>query len=217
MKKTVLDIKGKKVSDIDLSDSVFAIEPNALVISQYVYSYLSNQRQGNAHTKNRAEVSGGGKKPWKQKGTGRARFGSSRVPIWRKGGVAFGPRNTVNHKKHLTKNFKKAALRNILSEICRLDLVHVVDSIKIEKDSQLTKQASTIKDTFAKEQKRFTIITSEKKEQVMNAFANINGVSIITAKDLNGYDLVAGGTILFEKDAIEYINSKLVKEDVSAN
>lgn len=216
MKKEVLDIKGKKINEIDLHDSVFSVEVNHSVISQYVYSYLSNQRQGNAHTKNRAEVRGGGKKPWKQKGTGRARFGSSRVPIWRKGGVAFGPRNTVNHKKGITKNFRKAALRHILTDILKSDLIKIVDQVRLEAD-RLTKQAELIIKHFSEGNKRFTVVTSEKKDDVINAFSNIKGAKVITAKDLNGYDLVAGGSILFEKDAIEYINNKLQKTDVINN
>lgn len=216
MKKEVQDIKGKKVGEVSLSDSVFSVDVNNSVISQYIYSYLSNQRQGNAHTKNRAEVRGGGKKPWRQKGTGRARFGSSRVPIWRKGGVAFGPRNTVNHKKVINKNFKKAALRHILSDVCKNNLLTVVESVDLTGD-KLTKQAESLISLFSNKQKRFTVVTSEKKEDVMNAFSNIDGARVITAKDLNGYDLVAGGSIVFEKDAIEYINSKLEKKDVSSN
>lgn len=213
MKKDVLDIKGKKIDEVDLHDSVFSVDVNYSIISQYVYSYLSNQRQGNAHTKNRAEVRGGGRKPWRQKGTGRARFGSSRVPIWRKGGVAFGPRNNVNHKKVMTKNFRKAALRHILTEKLKADLIKIVDQVNLESD-RLTNQAKSLMQNFSQGHKRFTVVTSEKKDNVINAFSNIKGAKVVMAKDLNGYDLVSGGSILFEKGAIEYINNKLQKADV---
>ena len=125
MKLDVLNIKGEKVEQITLNDEIFAVEPNDLVLAQYIRVYLSNQRQGTASTKDRSEVSGGGKKPWKQKGTGRARAGSIRSPLWTKGGVAFGSSNKNWKRKLNGKMAKKAICMMLTKRLADKDLEFV--------------------------------------------------------------------------------------------
>lgn len=209
MKLDVINQKGKSVKSVDVSDEVFGVEPKQSVISQYVYAYLSNQRESNAHTKNRAEVRGGGKKPWRQKGTGRARFGSSRNPIWVKGGVAFGPRNTVNWKKKLTKKFRNAALKHALSALVKAENLKVVDAISFDEKKPLTKQAIDLIANF--DVKKCVIVISENNMAVRNAFSNIKNAKVVNINDVNVYDLVSNGTIIFDQDAVQKIQDRVTK------
>lgn len=202
--------KGKKVGSAEVKDTVLVEKINEQVLSQYVYIYLSNQRQGNAQTKDRSEVSGGGKKPWKQKGTGRARVGSNRSPIWRGGGVTFGPRNEVNWKRKTTRSFRAAAFRNALTKVLDGNLVKIVDDLKVEEKKPLTKQGVDIISNF-ENPKKVTIITSERKDDLKKAFANLQNSKVVAVSRLNVYDLLTGGTILIEEKALEYINSKWAK------
>src|SRR5690606_3656947 len=144
MKAKVYNQKAEEVKSIELNDLVFNKDVNDKVLAQYTYIYLSNQRQGNANTKDKSEVRGGGKKPWRQKGTGRARAGSSRSPLWRGGGVTFGPTSNVNWKKLTTKAFRKNAMRNALSKVAKENLLKIVDEFKLDADKALTKQAVNI-------------------------------------------------------------------------
>ncbi|CAG1771971.1 partial 50S ribosomal protein L4, partial [uncultured bacterium] len=139
MNLPVFNQKAKKIEEIEVNDSVFNAPVNDKVLAQYVYVYLSNQRESNAHTKDRSEVRGGGKKPWKQKGTGRARVGSIRSPIWKGGGVTFGPTNQTNWKRKLTKSFKAAAFRNAFSKLNKAGLLNIIDGFEIKEPS--TKEA----------------------------------------------------------------------------
>ncbi|MDQ6984972.1 MAG: 50S ribosomal protein L4 [Candidatus Dojkabacteria bacterium] len=209
MKVAVYNQKGVELEKMDIDDSVFGVEVNDKVISQYVYSYLSNQRQSNAHTKDRSEVRGGGAKPWRQKGTGRARFGSSRNPIWRKGGVAFGPTNERNWKKKMNKSFLKSAMRNALSSKLATDM-KVVDSIVIDEKSPMTKQALEVKSAFENPNK-MTIITAEVNKTLINSFSNIQKSHVRFIGELNAYDILNGGLIVIEKEAVELLNKKLSK------
>ncbi len=198
--------KGKKVGESEVKDTLLVEKVNDQVLSQYVYIYLSNQRQGNAQTKDRSEVSGGGKKPWKQKGTGRARVGSIRSPIWRGGGVTFGPTNGVNWKRKTTRSFRSAAFRNAITKIINEKIVKVVEDLKVEEKKPLTKQGVEIIANFDNP-KKVTIITSERKDDLKRAFANLKNSKIISVNRLNVYDLLTGGTILVEAKALEYINN----------
>jgi large subunit ribosomal protein L4 len=211
MKADILNQKGEVLKQVTLNDSVFDVEVNQNIISQYIYCYLANQRESNAHTKDRSEVSGGGKKPWRQKGTGRARFGSSRVPIWRKGGVAFGPRNDTNWKKQMTKKFKKAALRHTLSSLFDNKNIVLVDNVDISKGDKLTKNAVDIQSKLTGGEKKVTVITSEVKSDLIKAFNNVETGRVIYVNDLNVYDLITGGVIVVEEKALEYITNKFAK------
>ena len=173
--------------------------------------FLSNKRQSNAHTKDRSEVSGGGKKPHRQKGTGRARSGSSRNPIWTGGGIVFGPTNARKWKKKITKSFKKAALRQAFSNLAESKALIIVDDISLKEDKPLTKQAEDIKSKVAKEARKVLIITDGNDDMVFNAFSNIKNVKVVPSTEMNAYDLLTGGTVVFEENAIVSIQNKLKK------
>ncbi len=204
MNLPVLDIKAKKISEIEVNDSVFNSRVNDKVLAQYIYVYLSNQRESNAQTKDRSQVRGGGKKPWKQKGTGRARVGSIRSPIWKGGGVTFGPTNNTNWKRKLTKSFKASAFRNAFSKLNKEGLINIVDSFEIKEPS--TKEAIDIQKNF-ENPKKITIITSKKNENLMKSFSNIKKTNVVMVTEVNVYDLLNGGKVLVEKEALDYINN----------
>lgn len=210
MKLDVINQKGESLNTIEVNDSVFGLTPKPNIIAQYVYTYLSNQRESNAHTKNRSEVSGGGKKPWKQKGTGRARFGSSRNPIWRKGGVAFGPRNTRNWKKKLTKKFKQVALKHALSSLLEAKNLKVINEINFDAKKPLTKQAIDMISAM-QNVKKCAIVVSERNDHVLNAFSNIDNARVVSIDEVNVYDLVSNGTIIFDQVAIQKIQDRVTK------
>jgi len=203
MNLDILDLKAKKIGEFEISEEYKTAPINEKVLSQYVYIYLSNQREGNAHTKDRSEVRGGGKKPWKQKGTGRARVGSSRSPIWRKGGITFGPRNEVNYRRKTTKKFRAAAFRNAMAYLVQSDKIRVVKDSEIKADIKLTKSAVTLLSAF-ENPKKVTIITKEKNENLLKAFNNISNTSILTITKINPYCLLNGGVVLFEEEALKH-------------
>ncbi|MBN1162261.1 50S ribosomal protein L4 [Patescibacteria group bacterium] len=207
MKVDVLDIKGNKVKDINLSDTVFKVVPNKEILGQYLRVYLSNQRQGTSHTKTRAEVSGGGKKPWRQKGTGRARHGSTRSPIWVGGGTAHGPR-AKSWSLSLSKEQRRAAMRSAISQVFVDKKAVVVDEIKI--DSPKTKDvldalASLLScaDTL--------IVWKEKDENLFRGCGNIPNVYLQGADNLNVYDLLKHKKIILVEDAAKYLEGKYKK------
>lgn len=204
MNLPVLDHKAKKVSEVEANESVFNSSVNDKVLAQYVYVYLSNQRESNAQTKDRSEVSGGGKKPWAQKGTGRARAGSNRSPIWKGGGVTFGPTNKTNWKRKLTKSFKASAFRNAFSKLNKAGLLNIVDSFELKEPS--TKEAVEIQTSF-ENPKKMTIITSKKNENLIKSFSNIKKTKVVLISEVNVYDLLNGGKVLLEKETLDYINN----------
>ncbi len=204
MNLPVVDIKATKISEVEVSDSVFNSSVNDKVLAQYVYVYLSNQRESNANTKDRSEVRGGGKKPWAQKGTGRARAGSSRSPLWKGGGVTFGPTNKTNWKRKLTKSFKAAAFRNAFSKINKAGLLNIVDTLEVKEPS--TKEAVSIQESF-ENPKKMMIVTSKKNENLIKSFSNIKKARVVLVSEVNVYDLLNAGKVLLEKDALDYINN----------
>lgn len=204
MNLPVVDQKAKKVSEIEVNESVFNSPVNDKVLAQYVYVYLSNQRESNAQTKDKSEVRGGGKKPWAQKGTGRARAGSSRSPIWRGGGVTFGPTNKTNWKRKLTKSFRASAFRNAFSKLNNAGLLNIVDSLEIKEPS--TKDAIEIQSSF-ENPKKMMIVTSKKNENLIKSFSNIKKTKVVLISEVNVYDLLNGGKVLLEKETLDYINN----------
>ncbi len=211
MKIDVLDQKGKKTTQIELDKNIFGIKVNPKVISQYLYMYLSNQRQSNAHTKDRSEVRGGGKKPYKQKGTGRARFGSSRNPIWTGGGVSMGPTNLANYKKSINKKFKKAVLKNVLSYKVSNNELKVINEYKIQEDKPLTKQTVELLEKIANESKKALLVIQEYNSKIIDSFNNLKNAKVVNIKELNSYDIYNGGTVIFEEEALKYITENLKK------
>ncbi|GIW58796.1 MAG: 50S ribosomal protein L4 [Candidatus Dojkabacteria bacterium] len=211
MKVKVYDQKAKEVDELTLDDGIFDIEVDDSILSQYVYVYLSNQRQGNAHTKDRSEVAGSGRKPWRQKGTGRARVGTKQNPIWRGGGIAFGPRNTVKWKRSLNKKFKKVAFKHSLSKAFDGNSVRVVKSLNIDADKALTKAVSNVLSNFNNQEqnRKYTLVTNDLNEKLVKGANNLPKVSVVYVKDLNPYDVLNAGLLLIEKEAISYLQEKL--------
>ncbi len=185
-KVDVYDIKGKKVSDIELADSVFGIEPNENIVHAVLVNYLANQRQGTQSTKTRAEVRGGGKKPWRQKGTGRARQGSIRAPQWIKGGIALGPKPR-SYKYTVNKKEKRLAIKSVLSSKVIEKELTVVDKLELKE----IKTKSMVKAlTALKVEGKTLIIVPEKNTNVVMSARNIEGVKTITANNINVFDLL---------------------------
>ena len=184
-KVDVYDLKGKKVSDIELLDSVFGIEPNENIVHSVLVNYLANQRQGTQSTKTRAEVSGGGKKPWRQKGTGRARQGSTRSPQWIKGGIALGPkprsyRYTVNKKE------RRLAIKSILSAKVLEKELTVVDKLEVE-EIKTKIMAKALTDL--KVEGKTLIVLPENNKNVYMSARNIEGVKVITTNNINVFEI----------------------------
>lgn len=198
-KVDVYDLKGKKVSDIELADSVFGIEPNENIVHSVLVNYLANQRQGTQSTKTRAEVSGGGKKPWRQKGTGRARQGSTRSPQWIKGGIALGPkprsyRYTVNKKE------RRLAIKSILSSKVLEKELTVVDKLEV-KEIKTKTMAKALADL--KVEGKTLIVLPENNKNVYMSARNIEGVKAITVNNINVFDLLKYTNLILSVDTVK--------------
>jgi large subunit ribosomal protein L4 len=182
----VLDMAGKEVGDISLSDEVFGIEPNAAVLHAAVRAYLMNQRQGTHSTLTRTEVSGGGKKPWRQKGTGRARQGSTRAPQWTHGGIVHGPKPR-SYRVTLNKKVRRLALRSALSTKVAGGEMVVIDAIKTD-DYKTKTMAAMLRAVGA--DKKTLVVLSEVDEKVVASLRNIEGVKVAIPGTLNTYDVL---------------------------
>ena len=200
-KLSVLDMTGKKVSDIELKDSIFAIEPNMSAMHLVVVSYLANQRQGTQSTKTRSEVSGGGKKPWRQKGTGRARQGSTRSPQWYHGGIALGPKPRT-YGIDVNKKVRRLAMKSALSSKVAADEMLVLDSVNLDaiKTKEIAKMFEAIK-----AQKKVLVVLPENNEVIYKSTRNIEGAKVSTVNTLNVYDILNCDTIVVLKDAVTKI------------
>jgi large subunit ribosomal protein L4 len=198
-KVDVYDINGKKVSDVELNENVFGIEPNEAIVHEVLVNYLANQRQGTQSTKTRSEVRGGGRKPWRQKGTGRARQGSIRAPQWIKGGIALGPkprsyRYTVNKKE------KRLAIRSVLSSKVLENKLTVVD--KLELAEIKTKSMVNALNNLKLEGKTLVILP-EKNLNVQASTRNIEGAKAILANTINVYDLLRYTNLVLTLDTVK--------------
>ena len=185
-KVDVYDINGKKVSDIELNEKVFGIEPNETVVHEVLVNYLANQRQGTQSTKTRAEVRGGGRKPWRQKGTGRARQGSIRAPQWIKGGIALGPKPR-SYSYRINKKEKQLAIKSILSAKVLDNELTVVDKLEL-KETKTKIMAKALTDL--KVEGKALIILADKNENVSRSSRNIEGVKTIELNTINVFDLL---------------------------
>ena len=198
---SVLDMKGTKVSDLELNDKVFGIEPNKYIMHAMVVNYLANQRQGTQSTLTRTEVSGGGRKPWRQKGTGHARQGSIRAPQWTHGGVALGPKPR-DYSYSLNKKEKRLAMKSALSsKVIDQDLI-VVDAIKTEEYK--TKTIVEMLGALGADKKALIVLNSNDSKVIKSA-ANIPGVKTALVNTLNVYDILNSDTIVVLKDAVAKI------------
>ena len=200
-KLAVLDKTGKKVSDIELNDEIFAIEPNKSAMHLVVVNYLANQRQGTQSTLTRSEVSGGGKKPWKQKGTGRARQGSTRAPQWTHGGTALGPKPR-DYGFDVNKKVRRLAMKSALFSKVAADEMIVVDDFSM--DAIKTKEMANIL-SAVKAGKKTLIVLPEKNDVLYKSARNIEGTNVSLVNTLNVYDILNCNTIVVLKDAVAKI------------
>ena len=201
LKVKVFDTTGKEVSDIELAEGVFGIEPNKAAMHLAVVSYLANQRQGTQSTLTRSEVSGGGKKPWRQKGTGRARQGSTRATQWIHGGIALGPKPR-KYSVGMTKKTKRLALKSALSAKTAAEELIVVDELKLD-EIKTAKAAEILK--ALKVGKKTLIIVPEKDEIIYKSARNIAGVKVATVNTICTYDILNANSLVVTKAGIEKI------------
>ena len=196
----VLNMAGAEVGTVELNDSIFGIEPNQAVVHEVVKNHLANCRQGTQSALTRAEVSGGGKKPWRQKGTGHARQGSTRAPQWTHGGVVFAPKPR-DYSYVLNKKVKRLALKSVLSAKAAMGAIVVVDELKLEgiKTKAMVEFLAKVGAT------KTVIVTPEVNENVVKSARNIPGVVTTTAKILSVYDIVKAKSLVLDKAALAII------------
>ena len=195
----VYDINGKKVKELELNEAVFGIEPNETVVHSVLVNFLANQRQGTQSTKTRSEVSGGGRKPWRQKGTGRARQGSIRAPQWIKGGIALGPKPR-SYKYTVNKKERQLAVKSVLSSKVLENELVVVDSLPLNdiKTKEMVKVLSNLK-----VEGKALIMLSEKNEKVQKSARNIEGVKTTLVETINIYDLLKYNKLVVTEDTVK--------------
>ena len=197
----VLDMAGKKVGTIDLSDAIFGIEPNEAVMHDMVVNYLANQRQGTQSALTRSEVSGGGRKPWRQKGTGRARQGSTRAPQWTHGGVAFAPKPR-SYRFTVNKKVRRLAMKSALSAKCAAEEIVILDSLAMTEYKTKTVAAML---TAVGADKKTLIILPEVNNFVIKSAQNIAGVKTAQVNTINVYDILNADKLVIVKDAVAKI------------
>ncbi|MBR4466484.1 50S ribosomal protein L4 [bacterium] len=197
----VLNMAGEKVSELELSEAVFAVEPNTSAMHIAVVNYLANQRQGTQSTLTRSEVSGGGKKPWRQKGTGRARQGSTRAPQWFHGGIAHGPKPR-SYSFTINKKVKRLAIRSAFSAKVADNEMIVIDEIKLDaiKTKDMVKALAAVKAA-----KKALIVLPEKDDVVYRSARNIEGVKVAPVNAISVYDILNCDSLVIAKDAVAKI------------
>ena len=192
--------EGNKIEDIQLNDNIFAVEVNADAMHQVVVALLANKRQGTQSAKTRAEVRGGGIKPWRQKGTGRARQGSIRAPQWIKGGVVFAPKPR-DYRMSIPKSMRRVAMLSALTSKVQNDEMVVLDSLTLE--APKTKEIVKMLNAF--NAKKTLIVTAEANETVYKSARNIEGVEVLPVNNINVYDLLKFEKVIMTKDAVSKI------------
>ena len=198
LKVDVLDMKGKKVKDIELNENVFGVDVNDIVVHTALVNYLANQRQGTGSTKTRAEVRGGGRKPWRQKGTGRARQGSIRAPQWMKGGIALGPKPR-SYKYAIPKKMRKQALKSVFTSKVQEGNLVIVDKLELKevKTKEMVKVLNNLNT------KKALIVLSEKNLNVQASARNIENVKTTLVNTINVFDLLKYDNLVVTEDAIK--------------
>jgi len=202
MKIKVYNLEGQESGQMDLSERIFDIPVNEDLIHQVVVSQMANSRVAIADTKDRGEVSGGGKKPWKQKGTGRARHGSSRSPIWKGGGVTFGPTSDRNFSKKVNKKMKAKALFMILSDKLKENKIMVFEKMELEKPS--TKKMISFLDKMSVKSKALMAL-GDRDRNMIKSVSNISNVSTIAGDSVNVVDLMKNDILIVSKEGIRKI------------
>ena len=197
----VYNIEGKKVSTLDLNEAVFGIKPNEKIVHMALVNYLANQRQGTSNTKTRAEVSGGGRKPWKQKGTGRARQGSIRAPQWFKGGIALGPKPR-DYRYTINKKERRLAIKSVLSSKVLENNLVVVDKLQFKeiKTKQMVNALANLK-----VEGKALVVLPEKDLNVQKSAKNIEGIKTTLTNTINVYDLLKYNKLLLTVDSVKAI------------
>lgn len=199
------NVEGKEQGTIDLNDVVFGTKVNTELVHQVYVAARANARQPWAHAKDRSDVAGGGRKPWKQKGTGRARHGSIRSPLWRGGGATFGPLKTRNYKQKVNKKVKAQAVRMCLTDKVQEAKLFVVDGLKTEGK---TKALDALKKALGAN-KTTIVLTAGLDEQVMQSAANVLKTDVKRAEDVNVVDLLHHQFVILSKDAIATLEKRL--------
>ena len=200
-KVDVYNMQGKKVSDVELNEAVFGIEPNETIVHSVLVNYLANQRQGTQSTKTRAEVRGGGRKPWRQKGTGRARQGSIRAPQWVKGGIALGPKPR-SYKYTVNKKERRLAIKSLLSSKVLEKELTVVDKLELTeiKTKTMVKALADLK-----VEGKTLIVLPENNKNVLMSARNIEGVKTITLNNINVFDLLKYNNLVLPLETVKKI------------
>ena len=197
----VVDMQGKKVSSVELADSIFGVEPNAAAMHMMVVSYLASQRHGTQSALTRSEVSGGGRKPWRQKGTGRARQGSTRAPQWYHGGVVFAPKPR-DYRFSVNKKVRRLAMKSAFSTKAAADEIIVIDSIAL--DEIKTAKIASMLSAVGSERKALIVLPAV-DEKVIKSARNIAGVKTAQVNELNVYDILNADKLIIDKAALTKI------------
>ena len=206
MKLDIINLRGSKVSDIDANANVFGIDPNNGVVRQAVLSEMTNMRQGTHSSKNRANVKGGGKKPWKQKGRGVARAGTIRSPLWKGGGAVFGPEpHSYNHK--LPKRISRLARCSVLSSKTAEGKIIVVESFTIE--SHKTSEFVSVLEALKLKNKKLTLLATGYNENLDKSVRNLRNINLVEAKKVSTYDLIDCDVLVADKASVEILNNLL--------
>jgi len=198
-KVDVYNVEGKKVKELTLNESIFGIDPNENIVHSAVVNYLANQRQGTQSTKTRSEVSGGGRKPWRQKGTGRARQGSIRAPQWIKGGIALGPKPR-SYKYKINKKEKRLAIKSILSSKVSGNELVVLDKLELKqiKTADMVKVFSNLKI-----EEKVLVLLPESNTNIQKSARNIRNAKTLTVNTINAYDLVKYTKLIVTEDTVK--------------
>lgn len=204
MEAAILNLKGEAIGKVALPEKVFGLKPSPVLLHEATTTYLSNQRRGTAHTKTRAEVSGGGRKPWKQKHTGRARQGSTRSPIWRKGGVCFGPRSR-SWRLEMPRQKSRKALAHALSARAQDGGLRFVDGISL--DGAKTKQVAAFLKAM-KAEPRSLIVTDGREANLARAARNVPDLRVVLASQLNAYEVLAHRNVIITRKALDKLTPR---------
>lgn len=204
-KVALYNVQGSQVGEVELKDEIFGIEPNESVVHEAVVMQMASRRQGTHCTKSRGEVRGGGRKPWKQKGTGRARVGTIRSPLWRGGAIVFGPKPR-SYSYSIPKKKRRLAMKSVLSSKVLENEIIVVDALNF--DAPKTKEMVKVLEALKVEQK-VLVVTAETDENVHRSARNIKGVTPMDATSLNVYDVLAHNKLIITKDAVAKVEEVL--------
>jgi len=203
MKAKLYNQQGNEIGTIELKPEIFEVKPNEALVHQYIVTYLARQRQGNASTKQRSEVRGGGRKPWRQKGTGRARAGTIRSPLWRGGGTVFGPSPRL-YGNAMPRKMKKMAIRSVLADKAQTDRIRVLDQIKL--DEIKTKSIVSMMTQFDISGKKCLILDEGRNDNCALSCRNLEMVMYSRAALANGYDLLNADYVLLTKAGLEKLH-----------